>query len=142
MEKKSSSWFSMPALPSLFELEFPLQWARDYSGHKLRPPRVVEPDFGRNKASKGNVKATWLGHAVRCLACLVPPISNRWTLQGFLVELCTRHDREPPIRIVFDPFFSERAGPSQYASIPRLLPAPCSVNELPEIQYVLISHNQ
>ena len=80
MEKKSSSWFSMPTLPSLSELEFPLQWARDYSGHKLRPPRIVEPDFGRNKPSKGNVKVTWLGHAVRCLACLVPSISNHWTL--------------------------------------------------------------
>lgn len=63
-------------------------------------------------------------------------------LQGFLVEFGTSSDTETPIRILFDPFLSERAGPSQWTSIPRRLPAPCSVEELPDVHYVLISHNQ
>lgn len=65
---ESNSWFNLtnlPTLRTLAGLEFPLQWARDYSGHILRPVKVVKPDFGRGKSNTGNIKATWLGHAVR-----------------------------------------------------------------------------
>lgn len=66
----ADSWFNIniPSIASITALtgtEFPLQWARDYSGHIIRPVQVVTPDFGTDCSSVGSVKATWLGHAVR-----------------------------------------------------------------------------
>ncbi|EJD48695.1 Metallo-hydrolase/oxidoreductase, partial [Auricularia subglabra TFB-10046 SS5] len=69
------------------------------------------------------IKATWLGHA------------------GYLVQL------DKDTAVVFDPIFSERAGPAAaqgaYAVGPaRFAPAPCKVDELPDnVRFVVISHN-
>ncbi|KAI9461912.1 Metallo-hydrolase/oxidoreductase [Lactarius psammicola] len=91
------------------------------------PVKVVKPDWGRRasaaSAAAANLKATWLGHA------------------SFLVEFpsCTAAD-EPP-RVLFDPIFSDSAGPSPWVGVQRRLPPPCTVAELPEFQFVVYSHN-
>lgn len=51
-------------------------------------------------------------------------------------------DGEEPVRVLFDPMFSERAGPSPWAGIRRRLPTPCALAELPDFHFVAISHNQ
>lgn len=115
-----------------------LEWARVHpASARVRPVKVVKPDF--TPPTAGHLKATWLGHAVRFLeqiACIAEP-----RLQGYLVQF-------PHVEssVVFDPMFSERAGPAQagYAVGPaRYAPPPCAVQDLPDdIRFVCISHNQ
>ncbi|KAF7793291.1 hypothetical protein EIP86_004402 [Pleurotus ostreatoroseus] len=47
-----------------------------------------------------------------------------------------------PVRILFDPIWSERASPNQYAGPRRRLPPPCELEDLPDFQFVVTSHNQ
>ncbi|KAF9439247.1 hypothetical protein BGZ76_007448 [Entomortierella beljakovae] len=63
-----------------------------------------------------NVTATWLGHAC------------------FLVQI-------EGVNVLFDPVFSERCSPSQFAGPKRYTPPPCKLDELPRIDIVVISHN-
>ncbi|KAH9996334.1 beta-lactamase superfamily domain-containing protein [Russula vinacea] len=96
-----------------------------------QPIKVVKPDWGHSTStaasscSETNLKATWLGHA------------------SFLVEfprISASPDDEPP-RVLFDPIFSDCAGPSSWLGIRRRLPPPCALEELPEFQFVVYSHN-
>ncbi|BGP24734.1 hypothetical protein JCM10295v2_003653 [Rhodotorula toruloides] len=50
-------------------------------------------------------------------------------------------DEETTLKLLFDPIFSERAGPTSYTGPGRLRPAPCKVEDLPGVDAVLISHN-
>jgi N-acyl-phosphatidylethanolamine-hydrolysing phospholipase D len=47
-----------------------------------------------------------------------------------------------PVRILFDPIWSERSSPNQYAGPRRRLPPPCPLDQLPDFQFVVTSHNQ
>lgn len=67
-------------------------------------------------------------------------------IQSFLVEFpraiaAVGPDSEPP-RVLFDPIFSDYAGPSPWIGVRRRLPPPCTIEELPEFQFVVYSHNQ
>ena len=67
-----------------------------------------------------------------------------FSLQSFLVEfpcIGADPDEEPP-RVLFDPIFSDGVGPLPSLSIRRRLPPPCTLEELPEFQFVVYSHNQ
>ncbi|KAF8331472.1 N-acyl-phosphatidylethanolamine-hydrolyzing phospholipase D [Cantharellus anzutake] len=89
---------------------------------------VHKPLWGADPADKSKLKATWLGHA------------------SFMLELPTPPGASRGARILFDPVFSDRcfmvqfAGPKRY-TINGLLEAPCQVEDLPEFDLVLISHN-
>ena len=74
---------------------------------------VVKPQWSSDDS---RVQYTWLGHA------------------SALVQLYG-------VNVLIDPIFSERCAPVQFAGPKRYRPAPCSVNELPAIDIVLISHN-
>ncbi|OZJ06360.1 hypothetical protein BZG36_00698 [Bifiguratus adelaidae] len=63
------------------------------------------------------VQATWLGHA-----CFLVQIN------GF--------------NVLFDPVFSDRCSPVQFAGPKRYTPPPCDMDDLPDIDAVIISHNQ
>ena len=63
-------------------------------------------------------------------------------MQGVLVQLPALASEAKPITLLVDPIFSTRSSPSQYAGPARRLPAPCSVEDLPHIDFLLISHNQ
>lgn len=88
--------------------------------------KVVKPqwhDFQRDA-----VRATWIGHAT------------------FILELPkTSPDQPRGLRILFDPVFSEYTSPSWAAAVglgpKRYSKLPCTVDELPEIDIVCISHN-
>ncbi|KAJ6498742.1 N-acyl-phosphatidylethanolamine-hydrolyzing phospholipase D, partial [Mycena sanguinolenta] len=69
------------------------------------------------------IKATWLGHAC------------------FLVELPSSTAGVRGARILFDPVFSDRCSPSQWIGPKRFTPAPCSLEDVPEVDAVVISHN-
>ncbi|KDQ61052.1 hypothetical protein JAAARDRAFT_124098 [Jaapia argillacea MUCL 33604] len=79
-----------------------------------------------NTADK--IKATWLGHAC------------------FLVEFPARSKAGSPLpsrgaRILFDPVFTCRCSPSQLVGPKRFTPAPCKMEEIPEVDAIVISHN-
>lgn len=57
-----------------------------------------------------------------------------WDSACFLVQL-------EGVNILFDPVFSERCSPNQWAGPKRYTPPPCKLDELPRIDIVVISHN-
>ncbi|KAF9052416.1 Metallo-hydrolase/oxidoreductase [Hymenopellis radicata] len=69
-----------------------------------------------------NVLATWLGHA------------------GFLVQIPPSEEQKA-VKILFDPIFAERASPVNWFGPKRWLPPPCPVEALPQVDYLVISHN-
>jgi N-acyl-phosphatidylethanolamine-hydrolysing phospholipase D len=83
---------------------------------------IMKPDFEFTGAQMRS-KATWLGHA------------------GVLVQLQPLESGSRPVRCLFDPMFSMRASPMQSAGPLRTYVPPCSAEDLPEIDAVMISHN-
>ncbi|KAJ7793706.1 N-acyl-phosphatidylethanolamine-hydrolyzing phospholipase D [Mycena olivaceomarginata] len=74
-------------------------------------------------ANAHKIKATWLGHAC------------------FLVELPSTVAGVRGARILFDPVFSDRCSPSQWVGPKRFTPPPCALEDVPEIDAIVISHN-
>ncbi|KAJ6616682.1 Metallo-hydrolase/oxidoreductase [Mycena sp. CBHHK59/15] len=87
----------------------------------VKTVKTVKPDFEVFKSVE-NICASWLGHA------------------GFLVQLPSKPGYRP-IRIVFDPIFSDRAYPSAWVGPRRRLPPPCKIQDLLDVDFVAISHN-
>lgn len=98
---------------------------------------IMTPDFGFNvepssNSSERQIKATWLGHA--CFFLQLPPPSSS----------STSTSTSTPSRgfnILFDPVFEHRCSPSQYLGPARFTPVPCSPQDLPPIDVIVISHN-
>ncbi|TFK62699.1 N-acyl-phosphatidylethanolamine-hydrolyzing phospholipase D [Pluteus cervinus] len=96
------------------------------SVEKLFPIR--KPTWGADSVSTTNFKdkiiSTWLGHAC------------------FLVEMPKRSDAASRgVRILFDPVFSDRCSPSQLVGPKRFTQPPCKIEEIPEVDVIVISHN-
>lgn len=89
--------------------------------------KVRRPDWGRGQFGwETKMKSCWLGHA------------------GFLVEMPVNkegNEEKRGLRILFDAVFSERTSPLIWLGPKRYTPTPCTVDELPEIDLVVISHN-
>lgn len=85
--------------------------------------QVENPDFSFDPSGGQHAKTTWLGHA------------------GMLLQLPALKQDGSPIRIIFDPIFSQRASPSQFAGPIRSYEPPCKLEELPPIDIFLLSHN-
>lgn len=79
-------------------------------------------------------RVTWLGHASTLIQ--LPPLSTDHAAADGTEDVSARS-----INVLFDPIFSERCSPSQAAGPQRFTPAPCSVEELPPIDVVVISHS-
>lgn len=60
-ETSFSNW-QLPTAPGWPGL--PFEWAKEFAQHSHKPVEVVQPTFGTERSDA--VKATWLGHAVRC----------------------------------------------------------------------------
>jgi len=90
------------------------------------PPRdklvaIQQPDWGSDKSG---LKGTWIGHAT------------------FLIETPkTEAAADRGLRVLFDPVFSERTSPLSFAGPKRYTPTPCTLDELPDIDLVVISHD-
>jgi len=83
--------------------------------------KVVRPDFGSDRKHK--LRATWIGHA------------------SVLVEFPVQSGAERGLRVLFDPVFSERTSPFTWFGPKRYSPTPCTLDELPEVDVVCISHD-
>lgn len=81
---------------------------------------IQKPDFG---VSRDGLKATWIGHA------------------SFLVEITKQNGAERGIRILLDPVWSDRVGPYGIVGPVRFTPPPCTIEELPFVDAVCISHD-
>ena len=93
--------------------------------YKPVPPRdqlvpIQKSDWGLGKQG---LKATWIGHA------------------SFLVETSASEGTERGVRVLFDPVFSERTSPVTWAGPKRYTPTPCRLDELPDVDLVVISHD-
>ena len=87
----------------------------DHEAEAHRMPRQ-QVDLSLIQSPANAPRITWIGHAT------------------FLVQ-------HQGINLLTDPHFSERASPFSFAGPRRLVPLPLSLEQLPRIDYVLISHN-
>jgi N-acyl-phosphatidylethanolamine-hydrolysing phospholipase D len=111
-ENPWSTWTGLPNFISVAKWWFTPQ---DHSKDKLSEHlKVVNPQFF--ECPDPGITATWLGHSSVLLQ-----------IDGAVV--------------LTDPIFSERCSPIYFAGPKRLLKPPCSVNNLPQIDAVVISHN-
>ncbi|MCJ1455156.1 hypothetical protein MMC28_005510 [Mycoblastus sanguinarius] len=83
---------------------------------------IQEPDWG---IDKDGLKATWIGHATFLIE--TPKISTGVADRG--------------LRVLFDPVFSERTSPISFAGPKRYTPTPCTLDEVPDIDIIAISHD-
>ncbi|MDI1487963.1 MAG: hypothetical protein OHK93_007237 [Ramalina farinacea] len=81
---------------------------------------IQKPDWG---IDRDELKATWIGHAT------------------FLVETPRIGSAGRGIRILFDPVFSERTSPVSFIGPKRYTPTPCTIDELPDVDIIAISHD-
>jgi N-acyl-phosphatidylethanolamine-hydrolysing phospholipase D len=82
---------------------------------------IQKPNWGVDKTT--SLRATWIGHA------------------SFLIETAAAAGKERGVRILLDPVFAERVGPWGVVGPKRFSPTPCSLQALPEVDAVVISHN-
>jgi N-acyl-phosphatidylethanolamine-hydrolysing phospholipase D len=83
---------------------------------------VRAPTWGKSP-DKFKIQATWLGHA--CFFLEMPAPDN--ALRG--------------ARVLFDPVFSDRCSPSQWIGPKRFTKPPCKIEQIPDVDAVIISHN-
>ncbi|GBE80835.1 N-acyl-phosphatidylethanolamine-hydrolyzing phospholipase D [Sparassis crispa] len=108
------------------------QWVSFFTRQATSRPRVPddlsdripthEPTWGKDSDGAA-IKATWLGHACYLIELPTPPGGSRGP------------------RILTDPVMSQRCAPVQWAGPERLVPAPCSANNIPVVDAIVISHN-
>ncbi|GAA5844299.1 hypothetical protein JCM3766R1_002903 [Sporobolomyces carnicolor] len=100
--------------------------------------RKSEGDNGRKRPRY--LRGTWLGHAA---AYVEIPLEDDF--ESDEAAAAAADSGETPVRrtikLLFDPIFSERAGPTSYTGPGRIRPAPCKPEELPGVDAILISHN-
>ncbi|SNX83661.1 related to FMP30 - mitochondrial inner membrane protein with a role in maintaining mitochondrial morphology [Melanopsichium pennsylvanicum] len=105
--------------------------------------KLIQEWHNQKDSSRVAARVTWLGHASTLLQ--LPPLtcsskrtgtSNRSGSGSKKDDVSTRS-----INILFDPIFSERCSPSQSAGPQRFTRAPCSIDDLPPIDFVVISHS-
>ncbi|KAF1833050.1 Metallo-hydrolase/oxidoreductase [Decorospora gaudefroyi] len=84
--------------------------------------QVRKPDFDSIATQKG-LKSTWIGHA------------------SFLISTAAEAGKERGMNILLDPVWSDRVGPYGMVGPVRFTPPPCTIDELPEIDAVCISHD-
>jgi len=82
--------------------------------------QIQKPDFA---AQPPGLKATWIGHA------------------SFLIETTAAEGSSRGLRMLLDPVWSERVGPYGIVGPVRFTPPPCTIDDLPEIDAILISHD-
>ena len=107
---------------SLFDFLVSSQRNRDFKPVPSRDKLVTiqKPDWG---LGKNGLKATWIGHA------------------SFLVETSASDGAPRGVRVLFDPVFSERTSPVTWAGPKRYTPTPCTLDDLPDVDLVVISHD-
>ncbi|GAA5870872.1 hypothetical protein JCM1840_002714 [Sporobolomyces johnsonii] len=152
--------------PSLTELFFGGAWLGwpKLNLHRHRHARelkVVKPDWGvakvreleekedelRRSMGAGDgrrrpkyLRGTWLGHASVFVEIPLEPVEGEANEEG-KGEGEKGKGGQRTLKLLFDPIFSERAGPTSYTGPGRIRPPPCKIEDLPGVDAVLISHN-
>lgn len=117
-----------------------LPWVRDPSPARIQQEMPTRTPTWGYTANAGNavangkpeeIKTTWLGHA-----CFLVEFPVRDLAPGVTQDESTRG-----LRILFDPVFSNRCSPSQLVGPKRFTPPPCKIEDIPEIDVVVISHD-
>ena len=111
-----------------FHQQSPFQLFKTYATNRDFKPvpsrdklvAIQKPDWG---VGKDGLKVTWIGHA------------------SFLIETPTVAGASRGVRVLCDPVFSERTSPVSWAGPKRYTPTPCTIDDLPEIDVVIISHD-
>ncbi|KAK7512463.1 beta-lactamase superfamily domain-containing protein [Phyllosticta citriasiana] len=104
---------------------------------------VMKPDWGRGKSG---LKATWIGHAswlveVGSGVCCGSNAGGAGGESSTGGQKDGNRSNKRGIAILLDPVFSDRMSPVSFAGPKRFTPPPCALQELPEVDIVLISHN-
>lgn len=126
----------------------PLSWASSnlHTHEKAKRIKVVKPDWGLSLDNPPppsllapghgpRLLATWLGHAAAFVQVPLARSINVAKHSGVVIS-------QPQVSILFDPIFSQRAGPTSYTGPSRINQVPCAVDDLPACEIVCISHNQ
>ncbi|KAA1131259.1 hypothetical protein PGTUg99_027967 [Puccinia graminis f. sp. tritici] len=123
-------------LVNLINNGIPLQLAKKLSTD-LKPVRTLPADLklyaNQNQAPSSSplsntLVSTWLGHA-------------GYLVQFPMLSRATSNQKRRPFRILFDPMFSIRAGPTQWTGPKRLKPSPCHIKQIPTVDICFISHS-
>ena len=77
---------------------------------------LAKPSFNKSHDAGHEPMMTWLGHA------------------GILLQI-------QGLNLIFDPIFSDRASPVSFAGVARKVKLAFSIDELPDINAIFISHN-
>ncbi|BGP55665.1 hypothetical protein JCM8202v2_003270 [Rhodotorula sphaerocarpa] len=125
----------------------------DFGRAKVRELKQEARDMGKGD-KVGFARATWLGHAGMYvqipLETPVDPVAafrarqregNEQDQRAAAEVLQEAQQEGSTLHLLFDPIFSERAGPTSYTGPGRIRPSPCTVADLPQVDAVLISHN-
>ncbi|KIW09204.1 uncharacterized protein PV09_00132 [Verruconis gallopava] len=83
--------------------------------------KIRTPNWGFDQQDK--LRATWFGHA------------------SFLAELPVADGAKRGLRILLDPVFATQMGPWARIGPKRFSPLPCALEDVPDVDLVLISHN-
>ncbi|KAH9475547.1 Metal-dependent hydrolase lscR [Psilocybe cubensis] len=117
---------SFPAPPKDIASLMPIRnptWGR--SAAATLDGKNKEDDEETDRSNSSKIKTTWLGHACFLVEFPAPPGSTDG--RG--------------VRVLFDPVFSSRCSPSQHIGPKRFTPPPCKIEDIPEVDAVVISHN-
>lgn len=115
------------------------QYSQSFTAQaKANERKIVKPDWGDSSLEKQGLSrsdsvviGTWLGHASSLLEL---PCFDAGADEG-------KGTHNNSVWLLFDPIFSQRAGPTQYTGPSRLFRPPCAVDDLPGCDAVFISHN-
>lgn len=102
--------------------------------------KIRKPDWGQQGANRAKLKATWIGHASWLLETAT---SNNVQESGVEPDtnISWTNVHQRGVRILCDPVFSERTSPFTFLGPKRYSPTPCSIEDLPYIDLVVISHD-
>lgn len=109
---------------------------------KSRLVQVRKPDWGRTSVEQWEekLKTTWLGHAGFLIELPVPQ-----SPQASEGDDATKSEglssRRRGITILADAVFADRMSPVSFAGPKRFTEPPCTAEELPPIDIILISHS-
>lgn len=117
---KNGAFTNNPVVPSIKDGMFWEMVSRQLFGSEIRVPQgpipVVSPALKDRHTPEPGLRAIWLGHS------------------GVLLEL-------DGVRILTDPVFAARVSPVGWAGPERFFPSPVSLQDLPPVDAVVISHD-
>lgn len=113
-----------------------------YSTHPTHPE---SSEFDNRSSTK--LVSTWLGHAGYLVQLPIIPNESKPSSSSSSSS-AVKETSSPqssggirPFRALFDPMFSNRAGPTQWTGPKRFRPSPCHVKQIPRVDVCLISHS-